>query len=95
MSRFQNIKVSSCHIEEVDNIKAHGWVFPPSPVTNGVLVGMTDTLAHEIVGIIRDVCCDDNGNTVMEGSNACLLTFAARIEQNLAQKSMRKSGRDC
>ena len=72
----------------------HGWVFPPSPVTQGVLVGMNDALAEEIIGMIRDCCSDDNGNMIFDGSNGDLLTFASRLEQNIAQKAMRKTDRE-
>lgn len=76
-----------------DNRKAHGWVFPPSPVLrfDQILVGMTDALAEEIIEIIREDCTDENGNMITEGNAPELLQFAARLENNLAQKAMRKS----
>jgi hypothetical protein len=44
--------------------------------------------------MIRDCCSDDNGNMILEGQNGDLLTFASRLEQNIAQKAMRKTDRD-
>lgn len=69
------------------SIKAHGWVFPPSPVTNGIMVGMTDELAKEIISIIRDCCLDEYGKPLIEGNNPELITFASRLEQNLLIKA--------
>jgi hypothetical protein len=31
---------------------------------------------------------------ILDGSNADLLTFASRLEQNIAQKAMRKTDRE-
>ena len=94
MSNFKISHVAINRVDEDDNRKAHGWVFPPSPVTKGVLVGMTDALAEEIIDLIRADCTDENGSMVVEGSAPELLQFAARLEQNLAQKAMRKSVRE-
>jgi hypothetical protein len=91
MSHFQPIRsITSRNDERDDNRKAHGWVFPPNPVTNGVLIGITDALAGELIDLIRADCTDDNGNMIAEGSAPELMQFAARLEQNLAQKAMRK-----
>lgn len=82
-------------INEMPNLKrAHGWVFPPSPVTNGILVGMNDAMALELVSLIRDCCTDDNGHPLADGANPDLLTFASRLEQNITIKASRKSERE-
>lgn len=94
MSHFiVNQNTNFARSDEEDHRKAHGWVFPPSPVTRGVLVGMTDVLAEEIIEIIREDCTDEHGNMVMEGNAPELMQFAARLEHNLAQKAMRKMSR--
>lgn len=71
--------------------RPHGWVFPPNPVTNGILVGMNDSMAMELVSIIRDCCTDESGRPIMEAPNGDLLTFASRLEQNITMKTTRKS----
>lgn len=73
------------------SIKAYGWVFPPSPVTNGIMVGMTDELAREMISIIRDCCLDEYGKPLIEGNNPELITFAFRLEQNLLIKASFKN----
>ena len=71
MSNFQPIRsVTSRNDERDDSRKAHGWVFPPNPVTTGLLIGITDALAAELIEIIRSDCTDEGGHMISEGSAA-------------------------
>lgn len=86
---------NAARFNEMPNLKrAHGWVFPPSPVTNGILVGMNDAMALELVSLIRECCTDENGHPLVDGANADLITFASRLEQNITIKASRKIDRD-
>jgi hypothetical protein len=94
MSNFQPVRsITSRNDERDDTRKAHGWVFPPNPVTTGLLIGITDALAAELIEIIRSDCTDESGNMISEGSAPELIQFAARLEQNLAQKAVNKTMR--
>jgi hypothetical protein len=62
-------------------------------VTTGLLIGITDALAAELIEIIRSDCTDESGNMISEGSAPELIQFAARLEQNLAQKAVNKTMR--
>jgi hypothetical protein len=53
---------------------------------------MNDSMAMEIVSIIRDCCTDEGGRPIMEAPNGDLLTFASRLEQNITMKATRKGG---
>lgn len=94
MSNFQPVRsITSRNDERDDTRRAHGWVFPPNPVTTGLLIGITDALAAELIEIIRSDCTDESGNMISEGSAPELMQFAARLEQNLAQKAVNKTMR--
>lgn len=71
--------------------RPHAWVFPPNPVTSGVIVGFNDKMAAKIAEVIQDCCTDENGNS-LEGDEE-LVTFANRLMDNISMKDSRKRGR--
>ena len=93
MSTMRNHE-ESVFTEDRDNssqFKAIGYqsrpksfVYPSTPFNpNQILMTLNTEMVKEVIDLIKDTCCDENGNEIVDGNNQELLSFAGKLQTNM------------
>lgn len=59
------------------------FVFPQVPFPNSIFVCVNKEMAKEVIALIRDTCCDEQGNLIEDGSNEELMSLADKLQNNI------------
>ena len=80
---FKKEEYSSSHSEEY-RIRPKSFVYPSTPfMPNQILMTLNTEMVKEVVALIKDTCCDDNGKIIDEGNNQELISFAGKLQNNM------------
>jgi hypothetical protein len=64
--------------------KPKSFVYPSTPfMPNQILMTLNTEMVKEVVALIKDTCCDDNGKVIDEGNNQELISFAGKLQNNM------------